>query len=252
MNKYEKWYNQITMRGVERVKTPGMETHHIVPKCLGGTDDKSNLANVTFREHFICHWLLTKIHYGKERHQLLKALWMMKADRHTQRYKTKITSRVYATLKEEYASMQSMRVSGTGNPMYGREVSEEVRKGRSERAKANNPAQRPGIGELISKSKLGIKREEFDIEWKENLSKNHKSKQAGFDGALSESTKRLIGDKLKGRKQTDEEKEARRRALLKLNLKREKKLCPYCNKEVAVNGYARWHGDNCKSKGETK
>jgi len=28
--------------------------------------------------------------------------------------------------------------------------------------------------------------------------------------------------------------------------KREKKQCPHCGKDVAVNGYARWHGNNCK------
>ena len=23
--------------------------------------------------------------------------------------------------------------------------------------------------------------------------------------------------------------------------------CEHCNKEVAINGYAQWHGDKCKS-----
>jgi hypothetical protein len=31
-------------------------------------------------------------------------------------------------------------------------------------------------------------------------------------------------------------------------LKREKKLCLHCHELVAVNGYARWHGDNCKKR----
>ena len=37
------------------------ETHHIVPKCLGGSNDKENLVNLTAREHFIAHKLLYKI-----------------------------------------------------------------------------------------------------------------------------------------------------------------------------------------------
>lgn len=37
------------------------ETHHIVPKSLGGTDDKNNLVNLTAREHYIAHLLLVKI-----------------------------------------------------------------------------------------------------------------------------------------------------------------------------------------------
>lgn len=38
------------------------EKHHIIPKCLGGSDDKENLIKLTYREHFIAHWLLVKIH----------------------------------------------------------------------------------------------------------------------------------------------------------------------------------------------
>ena len=36
------------------------ETHHIVPKCVGGTDDKDNLIDLYAREHFIAHKLLAK------------------------------------------------------------------------------------------------------------------------------------------------------------------------------------------------
>lgn len=38
------------------------ETHHIVPKCIGGTNEKENLVNLTAREHFIAHKLLLKIY----------------------------------------------------------------------------------------------------------------------------------------------------------------------------------------------
>ena len=38
------------------------ETHHILPKCLGGSNDKENLINLTAREHFIAHKLLLKIY----------------------------------------------------------------------------------------------------------------------------------------------------------------------------------------------
>jgi hypothetical protein len=61
---------------------------------------------------------------------------------------------------------------------------------------------------------------------------------------VSEETRKRIGDKLRGRKQTEEEKLVR--SLANMGKKREKKLCPHCDQHVAVNGYARWHGDNCK------
>jgi hypothetical protein len=41
------------------------ERHHIVPKALGGTDDKSNLIDLTPEDHFFAHLLLAKIHGGR-------------------------------------------------------------------------------------------------------------------------------------------------------------------------------------------
>lgn len=38
------------------------EVHHIVPRCLGGSDHDSNLIRLTLREHFIAHYMLSKIH----------------------------------------------------------------------------------------------------------------------------------------------------------------------------------------------
>lgn len=38
----------------------------------------------------------------------------------------------------------------------------------------NNPAKLPGVGNKISKSKIGIPREPFSDEWKENMSKSRK------------------------------------------------------------------------------
>lgn len=38
------------------------EKHHIVPKCLGGGNEKSNLSVLTAREHFLVHYILTRIH----------------------------------------------------------------------------------------------------------------------------------------------------------------------------------------------
>lgn len=38
------------------------ESHHIVPKCLGGSDTKDNKVLLTAKEHFVCHKLLTRIY----------------------------------------------------------------------------------------------------------------------------------------------------------------------------------------------
>lgn len=60
--RYQKIYNQL----IERAKTRNLyeynEKHHIIPKCLGGTNDKKNIVKLTFREHFLSHRLLCKIY----------------------------------------------------------------------------------------------------------------------------------------------------------------------------------------------
>lgn len=38
------------------------EKHHIIPKSLGGTDDLNNLVLLTAREHYLAHYMLTKIY----------------------------------------------------------------------------------------------------------------------------------------------------------------------------------------------
>jgi len=61
---YLRTYHNIINSASNRIKEPTekYEKHHIIPKCLGGNNDKSNLVALTYREHFICHWLLCKIH----------------------------------------------------------------------------------------------------------------------------------------------------------------------------------------------
>jgi hypothetical protein len=250
MNKYEKWYAAITKRGQNRLTESYTESHHIVPRSLGGNNLPKNITKLTAREHFICHWLLTKIHREGEAHwKMLNAIRIMRAEnKNQQRYSNRITARVYSNLKEEYARLQSEKMMGENNPMYGRPVSEEVRQGRSERASGDkNPAKRPGVGAKISKAKTGVTRKPFSAEWKAKLAASNTKERNGMYGKThKESTLELMRQKALGRKQSPETI-AKKAAAVK-GTKREKKLCPHCNKEVAVNGYARWHGDNCKRK----
>lgn len=60
-------YNKIYQSLVERGKNRSLgenykETHHIIPRCMGGSDDKNNLVDLTPEEHFVAHQLLVKMH----------------------------------------------------------------------------------------------------------------------------------------------------------------------------------------------
>lgn len=46
-----------------------LEFHHIVPRCMGGSDDSDNLVMLTGQEHFIAHHLLAKIYKGNRKIQ---------------------------------------------------------------------------------------------------------------------------------------------------------------------------------------
>lgn len=79
---YAKIYEDLILRGLKRSedwenkkRRDGYERHHIVPRCMGGGDEESNLVLLTIREHFLAHRLLTKIHPGNQK--LCRAVFLM-------------------------------------------------------------------------------------------------------------------------------------------------------------------------------
>ena len=76
-NKYKGWYDQIMDRAKDRVIDGYSERHHIVPRTLGGSNDKSNIVRLTYREHFLAHWCLVKFTFGWDRKKMLHGLHRM-------------------------------------------------------------------------------------------------------------------------------------------------------------------------------
>lgn len=74
---YIKHYNLLIERARNRVLDCYSETHHVIPKCMNGTDDPSNLVKLTAEEHFVAHQLLVKIY--PDQIKLIHALRMMTA-----------------------------------------------------------------------------------------------------------------------------------------------------------------------------
>lgn len=110
-NKYSICYNSIIDRAKSRTLGEYTEIHHIIPKCLGGTNSKDNLVRLTGREHFICHRLLVRMVEGKAQHQMIKASAMMVVKNNRQnRYQ--VTSRLYEKLKKEAAAAMSVLTKG--------------------------------------------------------------------------------------------------------------------------------------------
>jgi hypothetical protein len=61
---YHEIYNALITRAQKRnlVEEIYTENHHIIPRCLWGSNDKDNLVKLTGREHYIAHLLLWKMH----------------------------------------------------------------------------------------------------------------------------------------------------------------------------------------------
>ena len=108
---YKNLYDKIVRKVQARGRPDGYyETHHILPRSLGGSDDPENLVDVTAREHFILHYLLTKFTDGGDRRSMLHAFMLMAGSNGGQdRY---INSRLYDSKKVEFAEAQRQRFTG--------------------------------------------------------------------------------------------------------------------------------------------
>ncbi len=108
-NKYTKWYFNIIKTAQARIDLVDYhESHHIIPKCLGGSNDKINLVKLTAKEHFICHLLLTKM--SNETGLKFALVSMTLANSNQTRYK--ITSSIYEIVKRENSKASSERMVG--------------------------------------------------------------------------------------------------------------------------------------------
>ena len=90
------------------------ERHHILPRCMGGTDDKENLIDLFAREHFEAHRLLALENSNNQK--LIHAWWMMSTTTNTHQRQESITPEEYEEARKAFS--QSMR--GVNNPMYGK------------------------------------------------------------------------------------------------------------------------------------
>ena len=178
---YQQIYNQLISKRQQETppKNCYTETHHIKPKCLGGTNETSNLVKLTAREHYIAHLLLAKIYntYG-----MYAAVIYMQTGRFKNR-KFKFNSHLYQKIREEFANKMSQKMKGKTSWIKGKHLSEEAKRKVSEANKGN----KYWLGKhhsVESRKKMSIAKKGNKI-W---LGKHH-----------TEETKRKIAEANKGR-----------------------------------------------------
>ena len=244
---YKKNYEQLIKKAksCNRVKgTKYYEKHHILPKCLGGTNKKDNLVLLTAKEHFIAHLLLVEMYTGVEKSKLSFALFQMCR-------KNKLHGRIISSKQFEKAKqIMSENCTGINSSFFGKTHTDAVKQKLSERMMGNNNPSKNGVWNKnkklpplsdklktkISKSLLGKQRSELI---KLKISNSHKNKKKS-DEHKSNISKSLTGKKLTletRKKMSDSRKDKKQKIL----------VCPYCNTSGCTTMY-RWHFEKCKNK----
>lgn len=208
-----------------------LETHHIIPRACGGSNDKSNLVNLTTREHFIAHVLLTKIYKETEHeHKMVRAAFLMSRGK-------KNNSRVYETIKNIHIS--NLR-NQTISDKHKAAISEANLGNKGRSGKKNNDKQKESLkkyneNKIFSEENLAnmsdsqIKRYLTSDIWNKGVTGYH----------INYPTKRIS----RGSPSLE--------TLAKMkvgHLNREQIQCPHCPKIGSKNTMVRWHFNNCKGK----
>ena len=225
-----KLYHKIIDRAKcqKRQKDTGIyyESHHIIPKCLGGTGSVKqwkwhpNIVLLTAREHYICHWLLHEAY--PENKSLILAFFQMCTTKNHKQQRYKPSSKIIEYIKIKNREARKNQV-GFWN---GKNLSEETK----EKLRAAN------IGKKQSK---------------ETIEKRHKTK-------LKNDSYKKTAEKIRGRKDSEETKLKKRIKMIgfkhseetkqRMRKSKAKKTCPHCGKEGGAGAMDQWHFNNCKRK----
>lgn len=114
---YVKIYETLIKRAKSRQLDPleYYEKHHIVPRCIGGTDDPENIVSLLASEHRFAHLCLVKI-YPKHP-GLVNAASMMNNCKSSTHARSK--SKEYQWLRKRHRDSMSLFQTGKNNSQFG-------------------------------------------------------------------------------------------------------------------------------------
>ena len=202
------------------------ETHHIIPKSCGGSDDKDNLVRVPANIHYQLHSILPKIlKNGNHKDSMLYAWWRMNNIVNKNNEQNLLTPEKYAELRENHskavsrkqknkivekstrkmisdAAIKQKRWMGENNPMYN-----------SQRFSEKNP--------FYGKTHNAVS--------KQKMSNSSKGK-GGLKGDKNPAKRKNVRQKMS--------KSWENRKII---------VCPHCELESkSMSMMTRWHFKNCK------
>lgn len=210
---YKKHYEKLIDRAKNREVVGYVEKHHIIPKCVGGSNSKENISFLTPEEHYLAHLLLVKI-YPNEIKLLMAARYMCFGNK---KNGGRTNNKIFGWLRRKHATAMSEINKGTIQ-------TEETKRKRSmtTKGKSRPPLSPESIAKRTATRKL------------KGSAKNRKPR--------SEETKKKLSDANKGKKPTLETVNKIRQSLAnQIDV-----TCPHCQTVGKPSIINRWHLNKCK------
>jgi hypothetical protein len=233
-NKYFRWYAAILLKAHDRGVIPKpFDRHHPWPRSIPGGTRQFGFVTIplTFREHFLCHWLLTKFTEGddlyKMEHALNRSTQSNTGQKIVSSWQYEVARRAVrkAQLGKTHTAETRAKLSAAGR---GRKQTAEARAANSaaRRGKPLSPAHRaaaaasrrtPEVRAKISASNMGR--------------------------TVTPETRAKISAWQKGKPKGPQSASHRASRVLALNVTVE---CAHCHRHVDRATYSHFHGDRCK------
>ena len=198
-NKNTEWFKIAYNNLVEKAKTRGLnkrklwyytEKHHIVPKCMGGKNERSNYVLFTFREHLVAHELLARIY--DEIIELKHVVYFMYHGSKEHKIEIRMTARQLEELRIASAEFLSKKFKGREQKREWIEKANKTKKERyngsiSDYARKMQALGRVGMvfsEERKRKISESMKGKTISEETREKQSISHGKKIQGPDGTI--------------------------------------------------------------------
>jgi hypothetical protein len=223
-NKYFKWYDNIIQKAINENREYDscfFEKHHALPRCLGG----SETVILTFKEHYICHWLLSKFTEGAARHKMIIAMsffYYNKINTKAKRPLNANKSRSYENFKKTFVEAQKERYSDpTLNPFYKDNIFI---------FRKIDTKETFNYTRLEATQKTVLEPNEVSRLISRGVNRHLKSSSKGWDVFVEK--KNVFSSDIT--------------PLSNKTMIRNNQICEHCGKKTNIGNYKRWHGDKCK------
>ena len=225
-------------RSQNRVIEGYVEKHHIIPRCLGGTNDVSNIAVLTPEEHFLAHQLLVKIYPNCA--PLVNAAVIM-TTHHTE---YRANNKLFGWLRRKASTYRKEWLKENGHPKGFL--------GKNHKLEDINKIT-AGIRQTAVEKRIPIyaynldgtlyKKYESLIECAEDLKTNPSNVKYTAEGKFTHCKGKQI--------RYDYVESMPPRTSRLAGVKKYNYVCPHCNKEGRGPAMKRFHFDRCKMKRKT-